>query len=66
MIKKGKISKFCVPNNICRNSIMKSIQKLIELEERLVSICIASVQIHKLYNIGQFKLYESMSGTQEY
>jgi hypothetical protein len=59
-LKKCEIPKFCVPNNICRNSIMKSIQQLTELEERLISLRIAFARIHKLHNFGQFKLYGSI------
>jgi hypothetical protein len=58
--KKGKNSKCCVPNNICRNSIIKFVQQLIELEERLVSPRIAFAQIHKLHNFAQFKLHGSI------
>jgi hypothetical protein len=39
---------------------MKSVQQLIELEERLISPHIPFAQIHKLYNFGQLKLYGSI------
>jgi hypothetical protein len=60
LIKKGKIPTFCIQNNISINSIIKSIKQLTELEERLISPCLAFAQIHKLHNFRQFKSHGSI------
>jgi hypothetical protein len=57
LIKKRKIPTFCIPNNIFRNSIIKSVKLLTVLEERLISRCLVFAQICKVHNFGQFKLH---------
>ena len=60
LIKKGIIPIFCVPQNICRNSIIESIKQLTVLEERMISPRLAFSQIHKLHNYCQSKLHGSI------
>jgi hypothetical protein len=37
-----------IPNNFFRNKIIPLVQKLTQLKERLISPCLAFVQIYKL------------------
>jgi hypothetical protein len=49
-----------VANKIPRNKIIPLVQKLTQLEEHLISPCLAFAQIYKLQGYGQYKMHGSV------
>jgi hypothetical protein len=49
-----------VPNSISKNEIIPSLQRLIQLEEHLISSRLAFAPIYKIHGYGQYTMHGSI------
>jgi hypothetical protein len=57
---KNKTPLYLVPNSISRNEIIPLVQRLTQLEEQLISPCLAFAQIYKIHGYGQYSIHGSI------